>query len=249
MILIVNAGGAIASRVARLLADAHVPIRELDAAELDRPGTLAASLRDVEQLFLAAPGAEREMWLIDKAARAGVERVLKVGSTRDDVAALKDSGLEWTLVVPSPTIETVVLPQLDAARREGVLWGAAGDARVALIAADDVARAATLVLAERDYDGAELEVTGPEALSLPQIAERFGAALGVEVAYRDVPEGDLADRLRDTGLPADRIEREILPQFAAIRAGRAERVTGEVERLTGVPPASLDAFLGSYATA
>src|SRR3954463_6704310 len=134
-------------------------------------------------------------------------------------------------------------------RRGAGVGGGAGDGRVALGAADDVARAATLVLAERAYDGAELELTGPEALSFPEIARRVSDVLGAAVAYRDVPEGALAARLIDAGLPAERIEFEVLLQFAAIRNGGAEHVTGELERLTGSPPASLASFLGAYATA
>src|SRR4051812_25502907 len=230
------------------------------SADLDHPAAIAPALRDVEQVFLVTPMhpalAEREMSLIDHAERAGVDRVVKVSGAlklgghpltsahSDVVAALKGSGMAWTVLAPSLTMETALLPHLDAARRDGLLWGAAGDGRVALVAVDDVARAATLVLAERSYDGAEIELTGPEALSFPEIAERVSNVLGVPVAYRDVAEGALADHLLEAGLPAERIEFEFLLQFAAIRNGGAARVTGELERLTGSPPAALDALLG-----
>jgi uncharacterized protein YbjT (DUF2867 family) len=254
----------------RALAHSRHTADELEAlgadvvvADLDDPATVAPALGDADQLFLSTPMhpalARRETSLLDLAARAGVRHVVKIsGAARrgghpltrshaEVATALRSSGLAWTLLSPSLTMETALLPQLDDVRRTGILWGAAGDGRVALMGADDVARAAMVVLAEPGFDGTDVELTGPEALSFPELAERLGPALGTTVRYRDVDESQLAGHLLAAGVPAARIDLEALVYFAAIRDGGAGHVTGEVERLTGSRPVPLERFLSARA--
>jgi uncharacterized protein YbjT (DUF2867 family) len=232
-------------------------------ADLDDPASVAAAWRDVEQVVLATPThpamARRETSLLQQAERAVVDRAIKIngavrlgghplaGAHAEAIQALKSSPLRWTLLSPALTMETALLPQLESARNTGVLWGSAGDGRAALIAAADVARAATVVLADRDHDGrAEYELTGPEALSFPEIAERLGAALGTPVHYRDVTEARLAGQLLHAGLSAERVEFEAMLYFAAIREGLGGTVSGDVERITGAPAASVEQFLTAF---
>ncbi len=56
---------------------------------------------------------------------------------------------------------------------DGVIRGPAGDGRVASVSHDDIADVATVVLLDADahrHDGVTYDVTGPEALTLAEVA-------------------------------------------------------------------------------
>ena len=85
---------------------------------------------------------------------------------RASIDAIRASGLEWALVSPNSVMETSLLSQAHAIQGFNAMFACAGGGGVGLAAADDVVRAAAVVPTERDEDGANYELTGPEALSL-----------------------------------------------------------------------------------
>src|SRR5215216_2241346 len=103
---------------------------------------------------------------------------------------------------------------------DGVLRGPAGDGRVAPVARDDLADAAVAVLtspadahASRTYD-----LTGPQALTLAEIAQRLGASFENETL-----EEAWAAR-RPTGAPEWMIEGWITT-YLAIANGELDLTT------------------------
>jgi uncharacterized protein YbjT (DUF2867 family) len=77
------------------------------------------------------------------------------------------------------------------------MFACAGGGRVGLVAADDMARAAAVVLTERDEDGANYELTGPEALSMTDMAAVLTRVLGRTITYNNMPEDDFRRLLVD----------------------------------------------------
>src|SRR5213075_533516 len=64
------------------------------------------------------------------------------------------------------------------ADEEGLIRGPAGDGRVAAVARADVADVAAVVLrSPAEHAGAAYELTGPEALTLTEVAARVSTAL------------------------------------------------------------------------
>jgi len=67
-----------------------------------------------------------------------------------------------------------------------VIRGPAGDGRVAAVARADVADVATAVLRDpTTHAGATYELTGPEALTMAEIAVRAGKVLGRRLSFHD----------------------------------------------------------------
>jgi uncharacterized protein YbjT (DUF2867 family) len=64
---------------------------------------------------------------------------------------------------------TDFMPLLGGA--DGVIRGPAGDGRVAPVLRDDVADVLANVLVQSRHDGLTYELTGPEALTLTEIAD------------------------------------------------------------------------------
>jgi uncharacterized protein YbjT (DUF2867 family) len=239
---------------------------ELAVGDMDRPETLPAALEGVDRVFLvsAMDGrvAERERAVIAAAASAGVELILKLYGAvkhRDDpldqlhqasIQALRDSGVRWALLSPTSVMETSLLSQAEAIKQTGAMWACAGEGKVALVAAEDATEAGVALLEGKAEPGGNYEVTGPESLSMAEMAGRLTAALGREVAYNDLPEDDFRDMLvQEAGMTAEEAEIGVILHFQAWKRGDADLVTDTVQELTDRPPQTLEQWAREHAAA
>jgi uncharacterized protein YbjT (DUF2867 family) len=110
----------------------------------------------------------------------------------------------------------------------------------------DVAAVASVVLTQPGHAGAHYEVTGPEALSYADVAERLSAVMGRTITYVDVPDAAARQALLGFGLD-DWFVGALVGLYQDYRqsgrSGYASRVTDTVERVTGQPARSLDGLL------
>ena len=65
----------------------------------------------------------------------------------------------------------------------------------------DVARAAAAVLASKGHENKAYDLTGPEALSLHDVADRLGAVLRQQVLYADQPPAKVVGALLASEMP------------------------------------------------
>lgn len=138
------------------------------------------------------------------------------------------------------------LPALRAAAASGVLRGpAAPDLRLGMVDTADIAAVAAAALTRPDFDGQTLVPTGPSAPSFTDMAAALGALLGREIGYEQRPRGEVEAELAARGWPEWHIEDYFLIHGAAA----SDLTSGDVERVTGRPPTSFDAFLRSNADA
>jgi len=229
---------------------------------MDHPETLSEVLQDVERVFLVSPMdtqiSNREVNLIDAAQAAGVRQVVKLfGAVRHHgdtlvshheaaIERLRQSRLAWTLVSPNTVMESNLLPQAATIRENNTIYGAAGDGRIGMVAADDCALAAATVLTGdmAAHHQQNYEITGPEAITFAEIAERMSRILGRAIQYVDMPVDEFGEMLvEQVGYPRDTIEIDVLCHFRAFRRGDADLVTHTFEQLTGRRPTSVDQFI------
>jgi NAD(P)H dehydrogenase (quinone) len=156
------------------------------------------------------------------------------------IDAIRASGLSWALVSPNSVVETSLLNQAEGVKHANALFGCAGEDKVGLVAADDVARAAAVVLTEREESGVNYELTGPAALTMDQMAVVLSQSLGRTIAYQDMPEADFRSLLvEQAGIPEDQVDIQVMVHFAAWKRGDADLVTDTYRELTGQRPMSL----------
>jgi uncharacterized protein YbjT (DUF2867 family) len=124
----------------------------------------------------------------------------------------------------------------DSIRDSGVIMTAAGNGRVGLIDADDIAAVAVQALTGESAPNTDLVITGPEALSYDDVADIITQVTGKHVTHQKLTYEQLHDRLL-----------AVVPeQFAALLAGMdreiaggaEDRTTDTVERITGSPARS-----------
>ncbi len=229
---------------------------EVAIGDLDAPDSLDRAFTGVDTVFLVSPMDDkvevRERAALDAAQRAGVRRIVKLyGAVRHhqdsldamhvaSIEAIKASGLDWALVSPNSVMETSLFSQKEFIQYMGALVAPVGQGRVGLVAADDVARAAAVVLVERDESGANYELTGPAAVTMDEMAAALTAALGRPVGYQDMPEGEFRTMLvQEAGIPEDLVDIQVMLHFAAWKRGDADLVTDTYRELTGQAPMSV----------
>jgi uncharacterized protein YbjT (DUF2867 family) len=219
-----------------------------------------AALTGVDVLLMvsASESADRRgehRSFIAAAARAGVRHVVYTsfsGAAEDATftlgrdhadaeAAVRSSGMTHTFLRDNFYLD--VLPVFaDAA---GVLRGPAGSGRVAAVARADVADVATAVLRDPGaHAGATYTLTGPEALTLGEVAERAGAATGRRLRYEEETVTE-AYASRRAAYPdaADWQLDAWVSTYTAIADGSCAAVTDDVERLAGHPARTLEQAL------
>lgn len=274
MIALTGSTGHVGGLVARRLADLQprlvvrdagrapvLPGCEVREASYADERASRAAFDGVRTLLLVSASEapdrrEQHRAVIGAAAAAGVQHIVytsffgaapeatfTLGRDHADAeAALRESGMAWTSLRDNFYLD--VLPLF--ADDEGVIRGPAGDGRVAAVARADVADVAAAVLREpAAHAGATHELTGPEALTLPEVAERAGLVLGRKLTFHDETVEE-AYASRRTAYDAAPWQLDAwVSTYTAIRDGSVAAVTDDVQRLTGHPPRTLEETLRS----
>ena len=231
-------------------------VRTADYA--DRDASLAA-LDGVETLFMvsAAEAQDRRdqhRAFIESAAEAGVRHVVytsfagaapdatfTLGRDHHDAEqAIRRSGMTFTFL--RDNFYADLLPWF--ADEAGVIRGPAGDGRVAAVARRDVADVAAVVLRDpAAHADATYVLTGPEALTLTEIAARAGSVLGRDLRYEEETVEEAYDSRRAAYGAADWQLDAWVSTYTAIADGSCAAVTDDVARVTGHPARTLEQAL------
>ena len=270
-----GATGAVGGRVAARLAESgqrqrlivrdasrapDLPGAEVAEASYEDTGALRRTLEGVRTFFMVSAGetfgrARLHADAVDAAVAAGVERIVYLSfinaapdatftfardhwHTEEHVRA---TGLRHTFLRDSMYMD--FLPAL--AGTDGVIRGPADDGRVGAVARDDIADAAVTVLLGDGHDGRTYDLTGPEAITLHEVAEKLSRVAGRDVAYHTETLEEAYASRASYGAPDWEVEGWVTT-YAAIAAGEMDVVSDAVERLTGHPPISFPEFLRRY---
>ena len=190
---------------------------EVVAGDLDRPPTLAAAMAGCEKAFVVSSVDERfparlaNAWAA--ARQAGVKHVVKLSAlgAADDSpavilrmhaetdAALRVSGLAWTILCPNSFHQNLLL-SAPTIREQGAFYMPLGDAKQSLIDVRDIGEVAAKALTTDGHAGQAYDLPGPESLTYSDVAPAWtadavaeiyghfatGAAAGVTDAVRRV---------------------------------------------------------------
>ena len=217
-------------------------------------------LRGVDVLFMVSAhesptrAADQAMF-VDAAAAAGVRHVVYTSFAaaapdaiftlaRDHHATeerIRASGMAWTFLRDTFYLDFME----DLVGPDGVIRGPAGDGRCAFVARSDVARVAAAVLQDpASHAGATYDLTGPESLSLADVARTIADVRGTGVTFHDETiEEAYASRAR-YGAPDWEVDAWV-STYTAIASNVMATPSGDVERITGTAPTTLERFLRS----
>ncbi len=217
-----------------------------------------AALEGVETLFMvsAAENADRlaeHRAFIDAAAAAGVGHIVYTSFAaaapdavftlaRDHYATeehIKASGLRYTFLRDTLYLDFLELMTGD----DGVIRGPAGDGRAAFVARADVARtAAAILLDPAPHAGATYDLTGPEALSLAEVAAILTRVTGRDVAFHDETVEEAYASRAGYGAPPWQLDAWV-STYTAIKSNVMAPLSPAVESITGIPPETFETYL------
>ncbi|MEV4630000.1 SDR family oxidoreductase [Micromonospora sp. NPDC049523] len=272
-IAVTGATGRLGGRVARRLASLGVPQRLLvrspdRAPRLPATDVVQAGFADTDEVRRALDGVRTVLMVsaeetpgrvdlhrafVDAAASAGIAHLVYIsfyGAAPDATFTLardhwateqhiRGTAMAYTFL--RDNLYADFLPLMVGA--DDVLRGPAGRGRVAAVALDDIADAATAVLTDPDpHTGTTYELTGPQALTLDEVAVTLSRSTGRTIRYR-AESLDEAYRSRQSyGAPAWQVDAWV-STYTAIANGELDTVTDAVPRLTGHAATALAALL------
>jgi uncharacterized protein YbjT (DUF2867 family) len=164
--------------------------------------------------------------------------------------ALDWSGLPVVHVRPTVFLEGFFLMfSAPTVKRSDQIRLPFGDGKTSPVAAEDVARVVAALLANpQPHIGNTYHLTGPQSENMHFYAQEYSKALGRTVTYQDIPLAPWRETLLERGLPTHLVNH--LSTMADLhRAGRYDRMTDDVQTLTGQGALSVQDFVRNNAAA
>jgi uncharacterized protein YbjT (DUF2867 family) len=153
------------------------------------------------------------------------------------------SGLPVVTIRPTMFLESLFPLTSASVRERGRIELPFGSGKTSPVAAADVARVIATVLADpRRHLGRIYELTGARSQDMHGVAREFADALNREVTYSDITPTDWERELKKQKVP-EYLTNHLLTMGELHRAGRYDRMTDNVERVTGRPAMSVREFV------
>ena len=231
-----------------------LPGRQVARATYDDAEAMREAFADVDTLFLVSASEHPEriaqhVRAVDAAAASGVERIVYLsflGAAANATFTLarhhfateqrvRSRGLPFTFLRSSIYLD--LMPFF--AGSESVIRGPAGEGRFAPVARDDIADVATAVLAEpAPHAGQTYDMTGPEAVTMREVAQHLSSAAGREIRYVNESVEEAWASRSSFGAPDWEVEGWIT-SYTAIARGEMDVLSTAVADVAGHPPISV----------
>jgi uncharacterized protein YbjT (DUF2867 family) len=245
-------------------------LRDVQIVEGDmaRAETLSSALEGITRVLLISSAdqqmLETQCRFIDACKAAGVAHVVKFSGKESGIGFnaqnfrftrmheeieryLESSGLAWTHLRPSQFMQ-VYLREAPTIMSKGLLLLPLDDAKLAPVDLEDVAKIAFGLLTQGDHRSRAFEMTGPQALSMTEIAAAISEATGLLVRYQSISPEERRRGMQAANLPQFTID--ALHEQALERLRHPEsRVELGAHELFGVKPTTFAEFARRHASA
>lgn len=217
-----------------------------------------AALQRVSVLFMvsaseSAGRLDEHRAFVDAVAQAGVRHIVYTSfaaAAPDAIFTLardhhvteeyiKASGMSWTFLRDGFYIDFMEA----LVGEDGVIRGPAGNGRASFVARTDVARtAAAILLAPSQHAGKTYDLTGPEALTLNEVAATISQVRGRSATFHNETVDEAYRSRAAYGAPDWQVDAWV-STYTAIASNVMAEISGDVEAITGEPPISLETYL------
>jgi uncharacterized protein YbjT (DUF2867 family) len=241
-----------------------LPNVEIVEGDLARPESLAEALRGVDRAMLISSAdpamLEVQSAFIAAARAAGVAHVVKLSGIIPGLDSpfrfarmhaeierrLEASWMAFTHLRAGEFM-AAYFRQVPSILAKGALLLPMADARIASIDVDDIAEVAATALTTPGHEGKIYPLTGPEALTMAEVAERLSAATGKPIRYVDVAPEDARRAQLAAGMPPYLVD-ALAELFAERRKGAESHVSPAVQAILGRRPTRFDEFAARHAS-
>lgn len=249
---------ALVRSAAKAAALSALPNVEVVAGDMARPETLSGALRGVDRAMLISSSdpamLEVQSNFIAAAVSAGVKHVVKLSGIMPDLDSpfrfarmhgeierrLEASGMAFTHLRAGEFMPAY-FRQVPSIIARGMLFLPMENAKIASIDVGDIAEIAATVLTSSGHEGKIYPLTGPEALSMAEVAEKLSAATGKRIQYVNVAPDDAKNAQLAAGVPPYLAD-GLAELFAERRKGKEAQVSPVAQTLLGRRPTSFAEF-------
>ncbi|MFD9442366.1 SDR family oxidoreductase [Streptomyces sp. NPDC060006] len=269
-ILVTGATGKSGRRVVSQLRAQGLPVRAAARHgehffDWTDSGTWDAALEGVRSIYIVQlDGTKLVRPFIERAAQHGVQRIVLASGRgidnpdyakdssgifegiADSEAAVRESGLEWTISRPGWFAQNFSEGFFADAVLAGELRLPAGDGAASFVDAEDIAAVVVAALTEDRHAGQIYELSGPRAVTLAEAVTTISEVTGREIRYVPLSVEDYVAELVQQGVPPADAE-AFADVIEPLREGTDEYVSDGVERALGRPPRTFTEFAKSTA--
>ena len=254
-----QAGYRTAEQVAEAARNGIQAVR-LDYAQTD---TLETALRGIEKIFLVTSPSPQlaalETNVVTTAKQMDVRHIVKLSVWRAEDGfifarphyevenLIRSTDLAYTFLRPNGFMQNM-LGNAASIKTQGAFYMPEGEARVSEIDVRDIARVAAIALTQPGHEQQTYTLSGPEALTSDEKAQRLSEVLGKPVSCVSIPEEQWKAALLGYGVSEWQVN-ALIDLIHVYQTGAAQEVTPWVETVTGHPPVSYRQFVTDYAQA
>ncbi len=231
---------------------------EIVEGDMERPETLTRALQGVDRAMLISSSdpmmLEVQSNFIEAARKAGVKHVVKLSGIMPDLDSpfrfarmhgeierrLETSGMAFTHL-RSGEFMHAYFRQVPSIVARGAFFLPMEDAKIASIDIGDLAEVAAAVLTGSGHEGKIYPLTGPEALSMTEVAEKLSAATGKMIRYVNVAPEEAKRAQLAAGVPPFTAD-ALAELFAERRKGKEAQVSPVIQTVFGRRATPFDEF-------
>ena len=236
-----------------------LPNVELVQIDFNNPESLKVALTGVTKVFLITPFTQNQgdiaKLVIDQARQAGVQHIVRLSASGADAdpgiqlgrwhreieVYIEESGIPYTILRPTSFMQNFSNYSGHTIQNEDKIYLPLGSGKVSYIDVRDIAAVAKVVLTQPGHENKIYDLTGPEAVSVGEVAQALTQACDRVIAYVDVPEDAAAAAMHQMHIP-DWMIKAMMELYSISKAGYASQVTDTVENITGTKPRTISDF-------
>jgi len=236
------------------------PNIEVAVGDMLKPETLDEALRDVDKAVLISTAdplamAETQISFINAARQAGVRHIVKLSClnpAKNSPARflrmhaeieqhLEDSGMAWTQIRPAHFMQMYLLDAPTVIAQDS-LFVPMDDAFIAPVDVHDIVKVFYAVLTTEGHEGKIYELSGPDSMTLNDIAAQLSRALGRTIHYVNVTPEQEREQLVSFGMP-EQLADAVNELYSERRKGTEAKILLETQQRFGIRPTPFAEFV------
>lgn len=231
---------------------------EVVDGDLSDPTTISDAFMGIEKAFILTPPSDlapalfsNAIWAAKQANVKHVVRISAFKAAHDALTingryhALSDtelmaSGLAYTIVKPHFFMQNLFMAA-ETVKNGGHIYMPLSTGKLAMIDSQDIVDFCVKVLITEGHENKTYTITGPESISMDQVAASLSKVLHKPINYHDVPIQSALDMIKEKG--ADTYTINVLHDyFYQYARGWGDVVTADFSQIVGRSANSIDDF-------
>ena len=230
--------------------------------DLDDEASLKEGMHGIEKLFLLSAASlsqvQQQRNAIEAAKASGVKHIVKVSALGTSLSAptqlgrmhahteaeIRKAGFDWTFLHPHSFMQNF-FSSSQSIRRANAFYARHGKGKYSPVDARDIAQAAARVLTGTGHAGRTYVITGPEAVSMKDVARTLELLLDKEIRFIPISHEQNRKNRQELGVP-DWLAHDLAELDSLFVNGKAGEVSPDFEKLTGKKATPLRQFFQDY---